>query len=296
MNLSQFLQATPNVFLFRYAPQRFSIRYLNVLGTLYYTFNRKEKNLIKQNIMTVLKSREDANEIIKRVFKGIFSHYAEKLIMAYRDFDTLEKEMSESITYIGLEYLDDALKKGSVVLVTGHFGAVEFMPLALYLRHYQISMVVSFQTQKLKESLTTRAMKGDVELIDGNGEDVLLQAISALKRKRIFITECDEVDTWKSKGDRTIEAFGGRIRLDRSLEVLFRRTKATFLAAFMIRKGSKYSFTIIPIIIPINNENQKIMDEGISVVILKTLEEFVMMFPEQWYQWKNFQKMRPVIA
>jgi hypothetical protein len=30
--------------------------------------------------------------------------------------------------------------------------------------------------------------------------------------------------------------------------------------------------------------------------ILKTFERFVMMFPDQWYQWKKFHKMRPEMA
>ena len=291
INLSKFLQAAPNVLIFKHAPIWFSTHYLHVLGSLYYIVNPGERNLIEKNIMTVFKNRKEANEIVKKAFKGIFSHYSEKLLMAYRDLNVLKREISESIEYSGLEYLDTAIRKGGVLLVTGHFGAVEFLPLALHLCHYPVTMIVLFQTERLKESLMEKARERDVELIDGHGGCVAHKAINALKRGRILVTECDEVDAWNSNGNRTINAFGGRIRLDRTLDVLSRRSGAEVLGAFMIRINGGYCLTIVPV-----GDEQCTEEESISAMIMKKFEQFVMMFPDQWYQWKKFHKMRPEVA
>ncbi|GAI97088.1 unnamed protein product, partial [marine sediment metagenome] len=175
--------------------------------------------------------------------------------------------------------------------VTGHFGAVEFMPLALHLRHYPVSMVVSFHSEKLKQSLNNRALEGDVELIDGHGKDILKQIVSALKRGRIVVTECDEVDAWKTKGNMTIDAFGGKIRMDRTLDIICRRSRATVLGSFMLRTPKGYQLTICPL-----GDEQKSNGELIFTMTLKKLENFVMQFPDQWYQWKKFHKMRPEFA
>lgn len=288
-NISQFFQAAPNVFLFRHLPLSFSIRYLRLLGKFYYIANRRERRQIEENILSVF-TGDDASAIVKKTFDGIFSHYAEKLLMAYRNLDVLKKEVGNAIEFSGLEYLEDAYRKNGVILFTGHFGAVEFLPMALHLCNYPVSIIVCFQTQKLKENLMLRAESGNVELIDGKSGDVLLKAMDALKRGRILLTECDEVDFWSTKSNKTVNAFGTKIKLDRSVEILCRRTGASVLGGFMIRTNKGYRLSIVPVV---NNENGK---KEISVNIIKIFENFVMRFPDQWYQWKKFHKMRPEVG
>jgi Kdo2-lipid IVA lauroyltransferase/acyltransferase len=291
MNISVFLQSAPNVMLFKHAPLKFSKRYLRLLGKLYYIINPKERDLIKRNIGNVLKGAEKSGDVIKKTFDGIFYHYSEKLIMAYRNLDRLKKEINGIMEYSGLEHLDRAREKGGVVLVTGHFGAVEYMPLALHLRNYPVSMTVSFQKDQLKESLMERAKDGDVELIDCHRDDVMPKVLDSLKRGRVLLTECDEVDAWKTHKDKTIDAFGGKIMLDRSLSVLCRRTGATVLCAFIIRTKTGYCMNIVPV--GENGENGEKVKSNIGEEILKTLEKYVMKFPDQWYQWKKLHMMRP---
>ena len=290
VTLSRFLQAKPNVFLFKHAPIGVSIRYLRLLGSMYYILKPSERRQIEKNIRDVFKNGTEAEEIIKKAFDGIFFHYSEKLLMAYRNFDKLKREIGQSIEYSGLHHIDRALRHGGLLLITGHFGGVEFMPLALHLRNYPVSMVVAFQTEQLKKNLTARAMSRDVELIDGHGLDVMNEVTNALKRGRIVVTECDEVEAWRTKGNRTINAFGGKIRLDRTLDVICRRSGAEVLSSFMVRTGKGYHLNVDLI------ENERLAEEPVSARILRKFEQNVMMFPEQWYEWKKFHKMRPEIA
>ena len=291
MNISRFFQATPNVFLFKHAPVWFCTRYLESLGWIYYMANQSERKLIERNIRTVFQTSKEAKSIIRSTFKGIFSHYSEKLIMAHRDYTILQRELGAVMEYSGLRHLDLALEKGGVILFTGHFGGVEFLPLALALRKYPATMVVSFQTERLRESLMRRAAEVNVELIDGHGDNVMQQAIQALKRGRILLTECDEVDAWRPKANQTVPAFGGTIRVDRSVEVLCRRSGATALGSFMVRDGKGYKLTIVPV-----GDRESEPEQDMAAEILKTFERFVMKFPDQWYQWKKFHKMRPETA
>ena len=290
MNISRFLQFAPNVFLFKHSPFWFSHRYLRLLGKLYYIVNRKERIQIEKNIMDVFKGGKKAREIIKKTFDGMFIHYSEKLIMAYRDVNMLKKEVGNVMEYSGLDYLEEAVNNGGVVLVTGHFGAVEFLPLALHLCNYPVSMTVSFQSEQLKKSLMKRAEEGNVELIDCHGDDVMYRVLDAMKRGRILLTECDEIDAWKAHRNKTIHAFGGEIKYDRCVEVLCRRTDATVLCSFMVRTKKGYCLHIVPV------DDDSFKETDLAAKILKTLEKFVMKFPDQWYQWKKFHKMRTEVA
>ena len=291
MGISQLLQAPPNVLLYKFAPLGLSKRYLRLLGKFYYIANAKERVQIEKNITSVFKHRNISSEIIKKVFDGIFYHYSEKLIMAYRNLSKLKEEVREVLEYSGLEHLDNALKKGSVLLITGHFGAVEFMPLALHLRNYPVTMTVTFKTKQLKESLMRRATEGDVELIDCNEDDVMQKSLDAMRRGRILLTECDEVEAWKPHKNRTITAFGREIKYDRCLEVLCRRTGAKPLCSFMVRTQKGYCLNIVPV-----DYDNSIEEKSLAVQIFKTLEKFVLMFPDQWYQWKKFHLMLPEVA
>lgn len=291
LNLSKLLQAAPSVFLFRHAPIWVSTRFLRILGVFYYILNAKERVQIERNIRDVFKDTSEAESIIKKTFEGIFSHYSEKLLMAYRNFDTLLDEIGKNITYSGLHHLDSALAKGGALVVTGHFGGVEFMPLALHLKDYPVSMVVAFQSEQLKTSLRARAAEHNVELIDGHSHEVVTEIVDSIHRGRLVVTECDEVEAWRTKGNKTIDAFGGEIKIDRTLDILCRRCGTSVLSAFMVRQGSGYCLTVDTI-----RETVKKEAEPISVSIFRKFEKTVMTFPEQWYEWKKFHKMRPEIA
>ena len=291
MTISRFLQVPFNIFLFRHAPVWFSKRYLRLLGKLYYIVNRSEAALIEKNVRTVFNDPEEVRRIVRKTFDGIFVHYTEKLLMAYRNLNTLKQEFGESVEYSGLEHLDSAWHKGGVILVTGHFGAVEFMPMAMNLKKYPVSMVVKFQTEKLKRSLVERAVQNDIELIDGGGAcDLIRKQINALKNGRILMTECDEVDAWSTRSDRTMPAFGGRILVDRTIAFLARHTGAEVLGAFLFRTGNGYRLIIEPL-------GQAARDDAVlAEKIMENFERKVMSAPDQWYQWKKFHKMRPEIV
>ncbi|MGA9755423.1 MAG: hypothetical protein WBV23_09810, partial [Desulfobaccales bacterium] len=84
-----------------------------------------------------------------------------------------------------------------VILVTGHFGAVEFLPGALALNGYPTSMICRFQTNRLRESMGERAEAVGLHLIDADEGNIILSAMQALKKGGILITECDEFDEWR---------------------------------------------------------------------------------------------------
>jgi len=173
------------------------------------------------------------------------------------------------------------------MLVTGHFGAVEYMPLVLHIRRYPVTMVVACSTDRLRNNLVARAEKNNVQLIDGHGGNILGQMLDALKGGRIVVTECDEVDAWRTNGHDTIPAFGRRVLKDRTLSIISRRSHSTVLCAFLLREAGGYRF----IVEPVDGVVSETGDVGLGV--FQVFERKVMQFPDQWYQWKKFHKMLP---
>ena len=132
LNLSKFCQAKLNVFLFRFLPFWLSRWYLSQIGKIYYLLKKREKVLIQATIRHIFGAELESDSLtilIKAAFQGIIDHYHEKLFVAYSNFPRLLKFLRNRITLNGEEALQEILAQGrGMILVTGHYGAVEFLP------------------------------------------------------------------------------------------------------------------------------------------------------------------------
>ena len=215
INLSKFFQARAHVLLFRHMPASVSYVYMQAIGRLYYLVNRKEKRLIEKNIRDMLSGGNERHirGIIRQTFKGIFSHYYEKMYSAYKDIDTIRRFVGKKITIQNEQAISEAMSLGKgVILVTAHWGAVEFIPWVLSLREYPVSIILECQTKHLEKALSERAELMNGELLSNSADaSVFFSALASLKRNRLLMTECDEVDAWRKRPNMTIELFGKKL-------------------------------------------------------------------------------------
>ena len=287
LNLSKFCQARFNVFLFQNLPFWASRWYLFQVGKIYYFFKRKEKALIQATIRHIFGTDLEPHSLktlIKDTFRGIIDHYHEKLFVAYSNFPRLLKFLKNRVNLNGEEELQEILAQGrGIILVTGHYGAVEFLPGALAVRGYPVTMICRFQTNRLRESLQKRAEAVGLQLVDPDEGSVLLAAIKALKSGRILITEVDEFDEWRPVENQEVTFLRCSLPEDRTLGILQKRSGAPVVNALMQRNGKKnYTMNVVPV--P-NNPSER---ETTSQACLKVLEASIQATPDHWYQWKKF--------
>lgn len=288
VGLSRFLQWRVNTYIVRFLPLVISRAYLCLLGYIYYLFNNEEKKIIEDAIGAILRKRHDIEEI-KRItvlaIKGIFTHYHEKLLMAYADYKRLRSFVFQNIQMRNQELLDVALKKGrGVILVTGHFGAVEFMPVTLALRQYPLAMIARFKTKKLKKALLERAKPYGVRLLDADSGNISFAALGALKENRVLITECDEFSTWKPHKNKTAVLFGFTSPVDRTLDALQRKYRSPVIFA-LLKRG--WNGTYVLEFHDVTEGREAKQGSSIAERALAILENYVYTYPEQWYQWKT---------
>ena len=291
-SLSKFCQARLNVVLFCWLPFSVSRFYFALIGKLYFLFKRREKGLISRTVRHVLGRGLPTTELkptIRQTFRGIIDHYHEKLFVAYSNFGRLLRFLDESINLSGEEELQKALATGKgVILVTGHFGAVEFLPGCLAIKGYPVSMVCRFQTNRLRQTLHERAERVNLDIIDAEKGNVFLAAVKALKAGRILITECDEFDEWRPGEMHKTQFFNIRLDADRSLDILHKRSGAPVVTALLHRNGKKrYTLNLGAVA----NGNGASTASPLGVQCLSVLEEAVLADPAQWYQWKKFGQM-----
>ncbi|MDD5450743.1 MAG: lysophospholipid acyltransferase family protein [Desulfovibrionales bacterium] len=299
VGLSRFLQSRINTYIVRFLPLAISRAYLCFLGGIYYALNKGERKVIENTIAAILGGRchpKEIKRITELAIKGIFTHYHEKLLMAYANYKWLRSFVFQNTRLRNQELLDAALKKGrGVILVTGHFGAVELMPLTLALRNYPSTMTVRFKTRRLKKALLERAVPYGVRLLDANAENIMFAAFSTLKENRILITECDEFESWRPHKDKSTEFLGVTSPVDRSLDALQRKYQSPVIFT-LLKRGWNGSYVLEFQDVTEDEETK----QGLSIAerALSILENYIYTYPEQWYQWKQvglFLRMQGVM-
>ena len=149
INLSSFLQWRFNIYMCKTLGWNFAFFYIRMLGKLYFFFNRKENGKIKKAIKSVFSNgRHTSNikTITQEAFQGIFSHYYEKFFNVFSTPQTLRTFVHTHMEGEGLKAIKQGLAKGNgVLLITGHFGGVEFIPAFLVENNLPLTTVVKFK-------------------------------------------------------------------------------------------------------------------------------------------------------
>ena len=307
IGLSRFLQWRFNTVLIRWLPRIVVRPYLVLLGRIYHFFKHEEKNEIRKNLTAVIRrfpEKKPTDLTVRLTFRGIYHHYYEKLIIAYAHFDRVCRFLIERVELEGQNHIDESLSRGrGVILVTAHFGAVEFLPLFLALKGYPVTMVVRFKTPRLKRALVKRGASKSITLLDANnGEQVIFSALQALKTNQILITECDEFKAYRPHRNRSTQFLGCPCPVDRSLDLLCRRYSSPVIMGVVRRKGKDHYGLRLHSLSRTQVNHQS---DGVSQRALQLLERYIYLFPEQWYQWKEvrtvlgknlFEEMGPIHA
>ena len=102
VNLSSFLQWKINIFIYNQFGWRIAYLYIAFLHALYYFYKRGEKRLIEEAVESVFahqKSDAEIKSLKRRVFRGIRSHYYEKLFNAFSSAETLRHFLAKQMAF-----------------------------------------------------------------------------------------------------------------------------------------------------------------------------------------------------
>ena len=295
LNISVFFQSPINIFIFRHVSPRISRRYLQAVGFLYYLVNRKEKRRIARNVRDLLDGKEESHlqRVTRNTFRGIFSHYFEKMCSAFMETEAIERYVRHHVAIEGADLLVKALEKGKgCILVTAHWGGVEFIPWVLTVGRYPASIILECKTARLAKAFQRHESLVGTELIIASsyGGSVLVRALQALKSNRVLMTQCDEVETWHKRRASTIRLFGRSLYFDNTIEVIAKRTGAAVVGAFLERRpNGRYTLHVEDVSVERSVASA-------SRECLELWERYVMRAPEQWYQWKHWDEMKAPLA
>ena len=295
--LSPFLQCRFNIFLYLTFGWKIARIFIFFLGRLYFYFNKKETKLIKDAVLEVIGCRDqgiDMKGVTKKVFNGILSHYYEKLFIAFEEPKKATKFLNQNINSQDLMILKRKLSKGNgVVMVTGHYGAIEYIPTLLAVNNFPVSMIAKFKTKQLKEKVYAQAKKYRIKLIDAeNTGNVFKSAVKELRDNRILVTQCDEIEEWRPSEKEKMSFLGRVTGVDRTINIIQKRAGAEIVFGIIHR----YNLSKYRLIMYTYKDMLQILDDSstssVGETVLKFLEQYIYTNPEQWYQWKEYVEIK----
>ncbi len=284
-DISRFFQSPFNALLARILPFTVLRLYFYTLGLTYYMSQPNERLKLTEGVYRNLGCQDAPLKLSTMILKtilGICEHYAEKMINAHAPLGSMINYLMERVHMQNASWLDGIVgtNKGCL-MITGHFGAVEYLPLFLAARGYKLSMVIRFKTNKLREILLRKSKQFDAKLIDADRSNVIRQALESIRQGRILITQCDEFQHWKPGHRRLISVFGTLVPQDKTLDIIHNRTGVPACLGLMRRDNRKYTLHIDPI----SDGNGR--DISLAAQSWHILERYILRYPEQWYQWQE---------
>jgi Kdo2-lipid IVA lauroyltransferase/acyltransferase len=296
LKLSNFLQAKFNIFLYMSFGWGLARIYIFLLGWIYFRIRKDEKQIIEKSVakvVTMARRDRERKEIMKKVISGILSHYYEKLYIAFEDKNRATLFLNRNVAAENISTIKSALNKGrGVILITGHYGAIEYIPTLLAVNDISLSMIAKFNSVQLREKIFKQADKYGIRMIDADTKgNVLSKAINELRENRVLVTQCDEFDEWRPSENRKITFLGQVTGLDRTINILHKRTGAELVFGVLHRNSlTRYSFIVY------SHEQMlemipSVRSKTAGEMVLKVLEQFIIRFPEQWYQWKKYPEL-----
>jgi lauroyl/myristoyl acyltransferase len=286
-DLSRFLQSQPNIFLAKILPISVYHQYLSFIGFYYFWIRQRERRKLHRSMQSFLGKRYNQlkiQRILYKTYNGIIEHYSEKMINAYRSLSDMQTYLRGNVSIPKSDWLDEvSTSNRGCIFITAHFGAVEYLPLFLASKSYRPTMIVRFKTQRLRDVLMHKSRLVDLELIDADRQNVTFEALKAVKKGRILITLCDEIKNWRPCSEKSMNIFGQTIPQDRTLDVLFKRTNAPCCLGLMLRRKNSYDLSIHPL-------GGSDVGASVSEAAWHILENYIYRYPEQWYQWPNFER------
>jgi lauroyl/myristoyl acyltransferase len=231
-------------------------------------------------------SEMESRRIARGVFRGLVKHYEEKMVNGFMSMPKIKRFIQSNICFEEHEQiLKEALGAGKGVLIaTGHYGGLEFLPVYLAMRGYSTAVAAKFKSDRLMQIMIRRAKEIGLEVIvPGNGTNVLREASRVLGENKIFVIQCDEIDGWHIDRRLTLDFLGRKIHPDRMLNVLCRRTEAVLLFGVMHREN-KNGYKLL--LHRVEGET----GVNASIQTLRLLEGYISRHPEQWYEWRKYHR------
>ncbi len=242
------------------------------------------------------KSKEELRKTAKKAYHNLV-RYAVELLRCYR----LSPETIDSMfTIEGKENLDRALAKGrGVMTISGHLGNFMLMGTKLVQEGYPFGVLYrEVRDKKVARLIKDMQRRLNVHSIPAlPAYQAVRESLRWLKKNKILFLQQDR-NFFEDKGAIWVDFFGQPAPTAPGTVTLAKRSGATLLPMFVVRKKGNAGYTIVidpPVELELTGDKEK--DILINTQkFTKIIEDYVRKYPTQYFwiykRWRGLAKRR----
>ncbi|MGF1656045.1 MAG: hypothetical protein ACFCU3_03605 [Verrucomicrobiales bacterium] len=226
--------------------------------------------------------------LLELLVDGVADHYAEKIFVSQHHHQQYRMFAHTIMSHPqNLEILRGELERRSVLMFTGHYGAVDFLPSFLSIQGLPTSVLLRFKTEQARRgafhALHQDASDLDLDLVDLSG--FIAPALLRLRKQaRILVTVMDAFDHWKAERGRSISLLGRDIFSDSTPKRLVELLNNPLICfAYVQRHGIHgYEFKL-----------HRVEDDGSSLTqqLVRIWQQQLLRDPTQFYAWEELKNL-----
>lgn len=259
-------------------PRNFCYIVAKFLATLHYYSSKKDRLIVNNNLLPIIKEKGKREEAVKKVFINFAYYLVDFFRYSYLNKSFIDKYIKVS----GIEHLNKALsQKKGVIANTAHIGNYELAGAVTSLLGYPFyAVALAHKDTRINKLFNRQRRSVGINIIAAG---VATKKCFSLLKKGGFVAFLGDRDFLG--GGMKVKMFEREAILPRGPAFFARKTGASIIPAFLVREEKKFYHLIFES--PIDTEKAK-TDEDITKEYAKILEKYIKLYPEQWYLFQAY--------
>jgi KDO2-lipid IV(A) lauroyltransferase len=283
-------------FIFRFFPYRYLYGFAERFASAGYRFFPKQRKIALESLTLAFKKEktpEDRERIARDSFVAMAKSGFELIYLMERP-----SLLKQRVRFIGLENLEEQLRKGKgVILVSAHFGNFPLMLAKLCQEGYAVSGIMRPMRNQMVEKLFTdkRAKLGIKTIYSIPRNTCVNSSIRSLRDNELLFIPLDQNF---GTGGVFVDFFGRKAATATGPVVLAQRTGAAIIPCFIIRQKDDTHKLIFEKALTLETKDTE--QAGIVHNVQKItaiIESYIRFAPEEWgwihRRWKSAMKEGP---
>lgn len=259
------------------------------LSLFIYKIDTKHRNIAKVNLDLAYGDSLSRNEK-EKIIKLTYLNLVLLMVDFVRNQGISKEKLLKKVNFENAEILTDALSRHEkIILITGHYGNWELVPLAIAAKFGPLTGVGrKLDSEKMDKILNQNREQFDIEMLDKKG--AMKEMMSVLKKNRMLGLLVDQ-NTSEKEGV-LVDFFGKPVRHTPAAAILSKRFDALIIPTFITSNDyQNYTITFYEAF-----KTEKSEDNGQDIVRsvqkqAKITEKIIRQKPQEWFwlhkRWKN---------
>ncbi len=244
----------------------------------------RDRRAVANNLRIITK--ENNQKILNKYAYQVYGNFAKYLVDFFRFSKIDDEYIKKYIKLDNLDYVDTILKKGKgMIILTAHLGNWELGGVVMPKLGYSVNAIaLNHKETSVNNFFLKQRSIGGAKFIPLGAS--VRKAFECLSRNEILAILADRDF---SKSGLLVNFFGKKSIIPKGPAILSLKLGSPIVPCFMIReKDDTFRFLFGPAVMFSSSGN---MDEDVTALTqtcIKTLEKYIVQYPNQWYMFKKF--------